>query len=85
MGWWTSKGVPKAISSNSTRHYLAAVPGDLDVTIDWRPDTELRLVHIDNEINSRALINGGENSSVRVIPAADNWSGKDVKTMLKDG
>ena len=55
---------------------MAGVPGDLDVTLDCRPDTELKLVHIDDEINSRAFIDGGDNSSVRVIPAADNWSVK---------
>ena len=60
-------------------------PGDLDVTLNWRPDTELKLVHIDDEVSSHALISGGDNSSVRVIPTSNNWPVKDVKTMLKDG
>jgi hypothetical protein len=56
--------------------------GDLDVTLNWRPDTELELVHIDDEISSHALIIAGDNSSVRVIPASEKWPVKEVKTML---
>ena len=59
--------------------------GDLDVTLNWRPDTEFKLVYIDDEVSSHALISGGDNSSVRVIPTSNNWPVKDVKTMLKDG
>ena len=40
-------------------------PGDLDVTINWRPDTDLKLVHIDDEISSHALISASDNSRVR--------------------
>jgi hypothetical protein len=60
-------------------------PGDIDVTLNWRPDTELKLVHFDDEICSHALISGDDNSSVRVIPADENWPVKEVKTMLRDG
>jgi hypothetical protein len=60
-------------------------PGDLDVTLNWRPDTDLKLVHIDDEISSHALISAGDNSRVRVLPTSENWPVTDVKTMLKDG
>jgi hypothetical protein len=60
-------------------------PGDIDVTLNWRPDTELKIVHIDDEISSHALISEGDNSRVRVIPTSENWPVKEVKTMLKDG
>jgi hypothetical protein len=60
-------------------------PGDLDVTLNWQPDTELKLVHIDDEISSHALVSEGDNSRVRVISTSENWRVKEVKTMLKDG
>jgi len=41
-------------------------PGDLNVTLIWRPDTELKLVRIEDPASSHALIADG-NSSVRVI------------------
>jgi hypothetical protein len=60
-------------------------PGDVDVTLNWRPDTELTLVHIDDEISSHALISASDNSRVRVLPKSENWPVKEVKTMLKEG
>jgi hypothetical protein len=60
-------------------------PGDIDVTLNWRPDTELKLVHIDGEISSHALIGEDDNRRVRVISASESWPMKEVKTMLKDG
>ncbi len=60
-------------------------PGDLDVTLNWRPDTELKLVHIDDEISSHALISASDNSRVRVLPKSENWPVKEVKTILKEG
>jgi hypothetical protein len=60
-------------------------PGDLDVTINWRPDTDLKLVYIDDEISSHALISASDNSRVRVLPTNENWPVKEVKNMLKEG
>ena len=60
-------------------------PGDLDVTLNWRPETELKLVHIDDEISSHALISADDNSRVRVIPTRERWPESKVKTSLKDG
>lgn len=60
-------------------------PGDLDVTLNWQPDTDLKLVHINDEISSHALISIDDNSRVRVLPTSENWPVKEVKTMLKEG
>ena len=60
-------------------------PGDLDVTLNWRPETDLKLVHIDDEISSHALISVNDNSRVRVLSTIENWPVKDVKTQLKNG
>jgi len=60
-------------------------PGDLDVTLSWQPDTELKLVRIVDDASSHALVNEADNSSVRVLPADENWSVKDVREILGDG
>ncbi len=60
-------------------------PGDIDVTLNWRPDTDLKLVHIEDEICSHGLISEGDNRRVRVLPASESWPVEGVKTMLKDG
>lgn len=58
-------------------------PGDLDVTLQWMPETELSVVRIDNEPASHALV--AACGRVRVIPAEANWSTAEVKKVLKDG
>jgi hypothetical protein len=60
-------------------------PGDIDVTLNWKPDTDLKLVHIDDDISSHALISAADNSRVRVLPTSENWPVKEVRTLLKDG
>ena len=60
-------------------------PGDLDVTLNWRPETDLKLIHIDDEVSSHALISEDDNSRVRVLSASENWPVTDVRTQLKDG
>src|SRR6476619_1048030 len=40
-------------------------PGDLDVTLNWQPDAELKLVLIADEVSSHALISENDNSRVR--------------------
>ncbi len=59
-------------------------PGDLDVTLNWKPDVDLKLVRINDDTCSHALISESDNSRVRVIPMSESWSTK-VKTILKDG
>ena len=60
-------------------------PGDLDVTLNWQPDTELKLVPIANDASSHALVSESDNSRVRVLPQDENWPVKGVKNTLKDG
>jgi len=60
-------------------------PGDLDVTLNWRPDTELKLVRINDEVSSHAIVSETDNSRVRVIPGNENWPVKEVRTILKEG
>jgi hypothetical protein len=60
-------------------------PGDIDVTLNWKPDVDLKLVHIDDEISSHALISEVDNSRVRILPSSENWPVQAVKTMLRDG
>jgi hypothetical protein len=59
-------------------------PGDLDVTLNWKPDTDLKLVRIDDPTSSHALVSGNDNSSVRVIPVGEKWPVSQVRMVLKD-
>jgi hypothetical protein len=59
-------------------------PGDLDVTLNWQPDTDLKLVRIDDPTSSHALVSGNDNSSVRVIPVGEKWPIAQVRIVLKD-
>ena len=47
-------------------------PGDIDVTLNWQPGVELKLVRIDDEASSHALISLSDSSSVRVLPIGEN-------------
>ncbi|MBR0758289.1 hypothetical protein JQ604_39435 [Bradyrhizobium jicamae] len=58
-------------------------PGDLDLTLDWKPETELTVVESDDEIASHELIGGG--AKVRARPAGETWPARQVKDALKDG
>jgi hypothetical protein len=60
-------------------------PGDLDVPLNWRPDTDLKLVRINDKVSSHALVSADDNSSARVIPAGEQWAVKTVRGILKDG
>jgi hypothetical protein len=48
-------------------------PGDLDVTLHWKPETDLKLVRIDDDISPQALISEDDNGRVRVRPVGQNW------------
>lgn len=60
-------------------------PGDIDITLNWQPETELTIENIDDEISSHALVASADRSRVRVIPGAEHWPVREVKTVLKDG
>jgi hypothetical protein len=57
-------------------------PGDVGLTLDWKPATDLAVVRINGEITSHALV--GADQRVRVIPAGESWSVGQVKSVLKD-
>jgi hypothetical protein len=58
-------------------------PGDLDVTLNWKPETDLTVVPSDDDISTHMLVNGG--AKVHVIAAGESWPVKDVKSALKEG
>jgi hypothetical protein len=59
-------------------------PGDLDVTLNWQPETDLKLVRIEGEVSSHALVSD-DNSRVRVIAAGEQWPLSTVRGVLKGG
>ncbi|SDJ84844.1 hypothetical protein SAMN05216338_106914 [Bradyrhizobium sp. Rc2d] len=58
-------------------------PGDLDLTLDWKPETELTVIESGGEVSSHELIGGG--AKVRARAAGESWPVKQVKDALKDG
>jgi hypothetical protein len=38
-------------------------PGDLDVTLNWQPDTDLKVVRIEDEVSSHALVSMAHQSA----------------------
>jgi hypothetical protein len=60
-------------------------PGDIDVTLNWQPDDDLKLVLIDDEASTHALVSASDNSSVRVLSVNEDWSAMDVKNILSEG
>lgn len=60
-------------------------PGDLDVTLLWKPETDLLVQPIDDDVSSHALVNSADKSRVRVIPATNSWPVREVKQALKEG
>ena len=58
-------------------------PGDLDLRLNWKPETDLVAVPVEDEVCSHALVGG--RAKVRVIAAAEGWPVRDVKSVLKDG
>ncbi|KRR11740.1 hypothetical protein CQ12_40895 [Bradyrhizobium jicamae] len=81
------------IRSHSESHFVELddgskwqiFPGDLDVTLSWKPDTDLTLVRIDDDpVNSHALVSADDQSRVRVLSAGKKWPVDKVRTVLKD-
>jgi hypothetical protein len=58
-------------------------PGDLDLTLNWKPETDLTVVPSDDEISSHMLVGGG--SKVHVIAAGESWPVRQVRSALKEG
>jgi hypothetical protein len=59
-------------------------PGDLDVTLNWQPDVELKVVRIPDEISSHSLVSGSDNSRVRVLPEGEDWPIEQMRDILGD-
>jgi hypothetical protein len=54
--------------------------------LNWSPETDLKLVLIEDEITSHALISVDDNSRVRILSEDDNWpQGKPKRMLKKDG
>ncbi|MDH6259007.1 hypothetical protein [Bradyrhizobium sp. BR13661] len=60
-------------------------PGDLAATLSWKPETDLHLEPIGDRVCSHVLINGADQSRVRVITAGKGWPDGEVKKVLKGG
>ncbi|MDA9411925.1 hypothetical protein [Bradyrhizobium sp. CCBAU 45384] len=60
-------------------------PGDLATTLSWKPETDLRLEQSGDRVSSHVLINGTDQSRVRVIAAGEDWPDGEVKKELKGG
>ena len=60
-------------------------PGDLDITLHWGPDTDVRVEQVGEEISSHALVSVADSARVRVIPATEEWPVREVKKVLKEG
>lgn len=60
-------------------------PGDLAATLNWKPETDLRVESSRDQISSHVLVNQSDQSRVRVIPAGESWFFGEVKDVLKDG
>ncbi|KRQ03046.1 MULTISPECIES: hypothetical protein [Bradyrhizobium] len=60
-------------------------PGDLATTLSWKPETELHLAPSGDRVSSHVLVNGTDQSRVRVIAAGEDWPDGEVKKVLKGG
>jgi hypothetical protein len=59
-------------------------PGDLDITLGWKPETDLQLDKISDDTSSHALVSIIDQSRVRVIPAGERWRVQEVKDALRE-
>jgi hypothetical protein len=58
-------------------------PGGMDVTLNWRPDTQLKLIHIDDRQDQLARpkqFRQHDNRRVRVLSVSESWP-----SVLNDG
>jgi hypothetical protein len=60
-------------------------PGDIALTLNWLPTTDLRVSEIDDEFCSHALIDQADGSGVRVIEASKDWPVEQVRQSMKKG
>ena len=60
-------------------------PGDIALTLNWLPTTNLRVSKIDDEFCSHALMDQAEGSRVRVIEGSKEWPVEQVRRFMKKG
>jgi hypothetical protein len=60
-------------------------PGDIALTLQWLPTTELHVSAIDHEFCSHALIDQANGSRVGVIKADTDWPAEQVRRYLRQG
>jgi hypothetical protein len=53
-------------------------PGDLGVTLNWKPETELTVVPSDDDVSSHMLV--GEGGKVHVLAIGESWPVQQVKS-----
>jgi hypothetical protein len=58
-------------------------PEDASNALGWQRNTGLRVVEIDDEFCSHALVNPGDKSRTRVIEASRAWPVEEVRKSLK--
>ena len=58
-------------------------PGDLDLTLNWKPETEIVVMPTDDDLSSHGLVGG--DTKVRVIADGESWPVREVKSALKEG
>src|SRR5215472_77358 len=58
-------------------------PGDLALTLNWLPTTDLRVSEISDELCSHALIDPADGPRVRVIKASKDWPVEQVRRLMK--
>jgi hypothetical protein len=60
-------------------------PGDLALTLSWKPETDLYLERSGDRVSSHVLVNAADHKCVRVIAAGEAWRHSEVKNALKGG
>lgn len=56
-------------------------PGDLDLTLAAKLETDLTVALADNDVAPHALV--GVGVKVRVIPLGESWPAREIKDVLK--
>ena len=59
-------------------------PGDLDLTLSWKPETDLSIERSSDRLSSHVLVTPADQSRVRVIAAGEQWPIPEVKKALRD-
>src|SRR5204863_3947540 len=60
-------------------------PGDIALTLNWLPTTDLLVSDIGDEFCSHTLIDQADGSRVRVIEASEDWPVEHVRRSMREG